>query len=145
KGTVNGQRLTSIVSAAPHSKLRLVRNGCKSDKISTLGRTLKMGKLPLFQGAAAAAILGIAALTGSTASAEDFCDTSDIMSRSVNRNLAEKQVREKCKIGDIVFVDAAFLIPRLCDLREPVIRCGSTCPGGDQSSFCFLAPPRKVY
>ena len=104
-----------------------------------------MGKLPLFQAPRRPHILGIAALTGSTARAEDFCDTSDIMSRSVNRNFAEKQVREKCKIGDIVFVDAAFLIPRLCDLREPVIRCGSTCPGGDQSSFCFLAPPRKVY
>jgi hypothetical protein len=104
-----------------------------------------MGKLTLFQGAAAAAILGVVAFTSLAASAEDFCDTSEIMSRSFNRNLAEKQVREKCKIGDIVFVDAAFLIPRLCDLREPVIRCGSTCPGGDQSSFCFLAPPRKVY
>jgi len=90
-----------------------------------------MGKLTLFQGAAAAAILGIVALASLAASAEDFCDTSEIMSRSFNRNLAEKQVREKCKIGDIVFVDAAFLIPRLCDLREPVIRCGSTCPGGD--------------
>ncbi len=104
-----------------------------------------MKKLTSFQATAVAMILGTAALAGPAASAEDFCDTSEIMSRSVNRNLAEKQVREKCKIGDIVFVDAAFLIPRLCDLREPVIRCGSTCPGGDQASFCFLALPRKVY
>jgi hypothetical protein len=109
------------------------------------GESLKMGKLTLFQGAAAAAILGIVALASPAARAEDFCDTSEIMSHSLNRNIAEKLVREKCKTGDIVFVDAAFLIPRLCDLREPVIRCGSTCPGGDQSSFCFLAPPRKVY
>ena len=104
-----------------------------------------MGKLTLFQGITAAAILGIAAFTSPAARAEDFCDTSEIMSHSINRNAAEKQVREKCKTGDIVFVDAAFLIPRLCDLREPVIHCGSTCPGGDQSSFCVLAPPRKVY
>jgi len=85
------------------------------------GESLKMGKLTLFQGAAAAAILGIAAFASASARAEDFCDTSEIMSRSLNRNFAEKQVREKCKTGDIVFVDAAFLIPRLCDLREPVI------------------------
>jgi len=47
------------------------------------------------------------------------------MARSISRDAAEKQVREKCKAGDIIFVDAGFLIPRLCDLREPVVRCGS--------------------
>ena len=77
--------------------------------------------------------------------AEDYCDTAEIMARSVNRDIAEKKIREKCKPGDIVFIDAGFLIPRLCDLREPVVRCGSTCPGGDQASFCFLSPPRKTY
>ncbi len=104
-----------------------------------------MGKRTLFQVIAVATILGMAAFAGTAANAEDFCDTSEIMSHSINRNLAEKQVREKCKVGDIVFVDAAFLIPRLCDLHEPVVRCGNTCPGGDQATFCTLAPPRKVY
>jgi hypothetical protein len=77
--------------------------------------------------------------------AEDYCDTSEIMAKSINRDAVEKRVREKCKAGDIVFVDAGLLIPRLCDLRQPVVRCGSTCPGGDQASFCFLAPPHKTY
>jgi hypothetical protein len=94
---------------------------------------------------AAAAMLAATALTSCAARAEDYCDTAEIMSRSVNRDAAEKKVREKCKVGDIVFIDTAFSIPRLCDFRQPVIRCGGTCPGGDQASFCFLAPPRKVY
>jgi hypothetical protein len=93
----------------------------------------------------AGAILAAALLSGGGARAEDFCDTSEIMAKSNSRDAAEKKVREKCKPGDIVFVDAGFLIPRLCDLRQPVVRCGSTCPGGDQASFCFLAPPHKTY
>jgi len=95
--------------------------------------------------AAAAAMLALTAFSASAARAEDYCDTSAIMAASGNRDAAEKKVREKCKAGDIVFVDAGFLIPRLCDLRQPVVRCGNTCPGGDQASFCFLAPPRKTY
>lgn len=92
----------------------------------------------------AGAILA-AALLLSGARAEDFCDTSEIMVKSNSRDAAEKKVREKCKAGDIVFVDVGFLIPRLCDLRQPVVRCGSTCPGGDQATFCFLAPAHKTY
>jgi hypothetical protein len=92
-----------------------------------------------------AAVLALGLLSAGAARAEDFCDTSAIMAKASDRDAAEKRVREKCKAGDIIFVDAGLLIPRLCDLRQPVVRCGSTCPGGDQANFCFLAPPRKVY
>lgn len=93
------------------------------------------------------AAISIAAmlLLAGAARAEDYCDTTEIMAKSMNRDTSEKKVRDKCKPGDIVFVDAGLLIPRLCDLHQPVVRCGSTCPGGDQASFCFLAPPHKTY
>jgi hypothetical protein len=92
-----------------------------------------------------AALLAAGLLSMGAVRAEDFCDTSAIMAKAVDRDAAEKRVREKCKAGDIIFVDAGLLIPRLCDLRQPVVRCGATCPGGDQAHFCFLAPPHKVY
>ncbi len=94
---------------------------------------------------AGAIVLALAGCPAGIANAEDYCDTVDIMQTPGNRTLIEKKVREKCKAGDIVFLDAGFLIPRLCDLHQPIIRCGSICPGGDQASFCFLASPRKIY
>ncbi len=89
----------------------------------------------------------VLALTGcpAGAQAEDYCDTVDIVQTPGNRISIEKKVREKCKAGDIVFLDAGFLIPRLCDLHQPVVRCGSICHGGDQASFFFLAPPHRTY
>jgi hypothetical protein len=93
--------------------------------------------------AAVAALM--VAMTGAPARAQDYCDTMDIMARTVNRDSAEKKVREKCKVGDIVFVDAGALLPRLCDFHQPVVRCGSSCQGGDQANYCLLAPPRKTY
>lgn len=105
-------------------------------------RNLRCG---MFGGAVAAALLAVAVMSGG-AKAEDYCDTISIMEKTLGgRDLIEKKVREKCKVGDIVFVDTGLLIPRLCDLHQPIVRCGSICPGGDQANFCFLAPPHKTY
>ncbi|MGO9544720.1 MAG: hypothetical protein ACLPPF_07990 [Rhodomicrobium sp.] len=92
----------------------------------------------------ATALLAAMAL-GCAVRAEDYCDTQAIMEKVQSRDAIEKKVREKCKPGDIIFVDTGLLLPRLCDLHQRVTRCGSTCPGGDQANYCFLAPPHKIY
>ncbi len=87
-----------------------------------------------------------AALLAGGVQAEDYCDTVSIMEKTLGgRDAIEKKVREKCRPGDIIFVDSGLLIPRLCDLHQTIVRCGSYCPGGDQANFCFLAPRRKIY
>jgi hypothetical protein len=88
----------------------------------------------------------LAAWFAPAAQAEDYCDTQAIMEKTQGgRDAIEKKVREKCKPGDVIFIDGGLFIPRLCDLHQPIVRCGGICPGGDQANFCFLAPPRKIY
>ncbi len=85
------------------------------------------------------AMLTLTALSGSTARAEDYCDTWNIgYSNPSDGAATEKQVREKCKVGDIITILYARSIGRLCDLHQPVIT-------GDHVVVCFLAPPRKTY
>ncbi len=104
---------------------------------------LRNRKWNAFARGVAAAVL--TAIAMGCAQAEDYCDTQAIMEKAQSRDAIEKKVREKCKPGDIIFVDTGLLIPRLCDLHQAVTRCGSTCPGGDQANFCFLAPAHKTY
>jgi len=89
-----------------------------------------------------AAVLALTALPSCGARAEDYCENTGVHHESGNNDswaTAEKKIREKCKIGDIIVVDGAAEIGRLCDLHQPVAHTGQW--GG----VCFLAPPRKTY
>ncbi len=97
-------------------------------------------------------MLSLTALPGSAARAEDFCDTNEInskianepgkrgdhyyaMENDVQQEKDEKEVRAKCKVGDIIAPYNIFMAARLCDLNKPM--------AGHE--LCFLAPPRKTY
>ena len=88
----------------------------------------------VFGGGVAAAML---AVSGSTARAEDFCDTWSVVNSNMQQT--EELVRKKCKVGDIIVVSEERQVGRLCDIHQPVVS------NGRSGAVCFLAPPRKTY
>lgn len=90
-----------------------------------------------FAAAIGGVFVAMLTLTALSAQAEDYCDTGTLTGS--DWAIVEKKVREKCKIGDIIFIGWAQLIGRLCDLHQPIPNVGNT------GAACFLAPPRKTY
>jgi len=96
-------------------------------------------------------MLALTALFVGAARAEDFCDTLEINSKidhennplltnsidlsKVKQEEDEQEVRQKCKVGDVIIPFDLFMAARLCDLNKPM--------AGHE--LCFLAPPRKTY
>ncbi len=92
-------------------------------------------------------LLGLASFVFSVslAQAEDYCDTADITKGQFDSKrgieTAEKAIRTKCKAGDIIWVDSALYLAKLCDMHQTVVPAG----GMGAGFVCFLAPPRKMY
>ncbi len=97
-----------------------------------MGTIVRNRKWIVLGGGFAAAVLAMSC----AAWAEDFCNTTRIdFDKSAE---AEKIVREKCKVGDIIFAEWGESVGRLCDIHQPVIPFS-------RSAICFLAPPRRTY
>jgi len=88
----------------------------------------------------AATALAVSVLSGGAARAEDYCNLEKVAPDvNVMGEVVEKKIREKCKVGDIIFAANADQIGRLCELRQPIVHANSW------GAVCFLAPPRKTY
>jgi hypothetical protein len=98
----------------------------------------------VFGGGVWAAAMAVTVFSAA-AHTEDYCDTLSITSNfevdesKNNGEKIEKEVREKCKVGDIIYLAYGGLVGRLCDLHQPISSIGTS--GG----ACFLAPRRRTY